>query len=39
VTDAKVGFDLNDVGIIMLMPNIGLSWDSIQIDALRHRRG
>lgn len=32
------GFDLSNAGIITLMPNIGLFWDSIQNDALRHRR-
>ena len=30
---------LSIASIITLMPNIGLSWDSIQSDPLRHRRG
>ena len=33
------GFGLSNAGIITLMPNIGLSWNSIQSDPLPHRRG
>jgi hypothetical protein len=31
--------DPGNAGIITLTPNVGLSWDSIQSDPLRHRRG